>query len=111
LYKNEITGQEASWSNYTILQLTDLKVDPDYVLFASSECRELACCHSRDDGTIPKIINKELIAGPYGHKNCDTPYSGLPDILTSIRESLDEDPNLIFVTGGVVTDQTGQLTL
>lgn len=107
LYKNEITGQEDSWSNYTILQLNDLKVDPNYVQLASSHCRELTCCHARADGTIPKIANPEYIAGPYGHQNCDTPFSGLEDILTSIKQSLDQDPNLIFVTGGVVTDQIG----
>ena len=81
-----------------------MKVDLDYVQLTSSECREFACCHARADGTIPENVEAEYIAGPYGHKNCDTPFTGLADILTTIKESLQEDPNLIFVTGGVVTD-------
>ena len=67
LYQTEIIGQEASWSNYTILQLNDLKVDPDYVKLASSDCRELACCHARADGSLPQNLDAEYRAGPYGH--------------------------------------------
>ena len=79
----------------------------NYAYGASSDCRQLTCCHARSDGSIPSDVPDQYKAGPFGHKDCDMPFEGLKEILGAIRDSLETAPNLIFVTGGVVSDQTG----
>ena len=77
---------------------------------SNAKCRDLVCCHA-DDLNFKNNNSPSNTAGPYGHKDCDTPLSGLGDILSRINQTLTSQPNLIFVTGGVISDQLGLLTL
>ena len=58
-------------------------------------------------------IADEDIANPFGHRGCDMPVGGTKALLnilrTKIINSHYEDPNLVIVTGSVVTFQPGQL--
>ena len=58
-------------------------------------------------------IADEDIANPFGHRGCDMPIGGTKALLnilrTKIINSQYEDPNLVIVTGSVVTFQPGQL--
>jgi len=53
------------------------------------------------------------MANPFGHRNCDMPIGGTQAILhklnAEIASNFFEEPNLIIVTGGIVTEQPGQL--
>ena len=78
-----------------------------------SQCWGFACCHLLGDGKLPEGLDPEYIAGPYGHKNCDMPLGGVRQVLSSLKKDhlFNTDPNIIVVTGNVISDQVGQLTL
>jgi len=58
-----------------------LHVDLAYTAGASANCRDGVCCHTLDDGTVPANTAASDLAGPFGHKNCDTPLGGLRYLL------------------------------
>lgn len=52
-------------------------------------------------------IADEDIANPFGHRGCDMPLGGTKVLLNILRTKMTtayyEDPNLVIVTGSVVT--------
>lgn len=56
----------------------------------------------------------EDIAGPFGNRGCDMPLGGIQTLLEKLKIALENEytgqPGMIIVTGGVVSEQPGQLT-
>lgn len=52
-------------------------------------------------------IKDEDLANPFGHRGCDMPEGGSQSILNVLLNKINnayyEDPNLVIVTGNVVT--------
>ena len=102
-----------------ILHLSDLNIDPYYVPGASVKCREFRCCHAKNN-KIPQTdpLNHELgedLAGPFGARGCDQSLGAAQTLLEKLKQEQEDHypspshPSIIVVTGGVVSDQPGQM--
>ncbi|KAL5481336.1 hypothetical protein EMCRGX_G021473 [Ephydatia muelleri] len=77
-------------STLTILQLTDIHIDPDYSEGSPTRCGLFVCCRSWYNGTGS--------AGHYGDYNCDLPITTL-ELLADTIKALDPQPDVIVYTG------------
>jgi hypothetical protein len=111
-YTQEITYKQNNLITYPVLHISDLAVDLDYIAGSTAKCRQWRCCHlnQNNDQVKQKIKDKDL-AYPFGHRKCDMPIGGTQAILhklnAEIAKNYFEEPNLIIVTGGIVTEQPG----
>jgi hypothetical protein len=74
VYASQMTSAS---SEYTILQLNDLYIDPLYRSGTSSKCNGFVCCHTNEQGEVHQHIAPEDVAGIFGHTNCDMPMYGV----------------------------------
>ena len=93
-------------------------MDPHYEAGAQVNCRDFRCCHSYN-GMVPQSTPGqdkvgEDIAGPFGNRGCDMPLGGIQTLLEKLKIAFENEytgqPGMIIVTGGVVSEQPGQLT-
>lgn len=105
-YEQNIIGVN-TLITYTVLHLSDLAIDLDYVAGSDAKCRQFRCCHANSFGEIDE--NPKKRAGTFGAKDCDMPLNGSRVLLTKLKEKVLErygEINIVVVTG-VVTDQPG----
>ena len=104
--------ESAGSATYRILHLSDLNIDPYYTPGATVKCRDFRCCHSYN-GMVPQSIPGddkvgEDVAGPFGNRGCDMPLGGTQTLLEKLKISIENEygsqPDMIIVTGGVVTE-------
>lgn len=83
LKTNESLSQE-SHSKYpiSVVQITDIHIDPYYEGGSNADCGEPLCCRASSPG---HPNSKSKIAGIWGdYRNCDTPVSSLKSALEHI---------------------------
>uniref|UniRef100_A0A182HUR6 Sphingomyelin phosphodiesterase n=1 Tax=Anopheles arabiensis TaxID=7173 RepID=A0A182HUR6_ANOAR len=86
-------------SPLTIVHLTDIHYDPEYVVGVNADCKAEACCR-----TLPDLApaTPETAAGYWSdYRDCDTPWHGVVDVMEHIRR---QHPKIdaIYFTGDIV---------
>eukprot|EP00128_Syssomonas_multiformis_P013863 Colp12_sorted_trinity150504_noHs@9361 len=77
----------------TILHLTDVHWDPEYVEGTNADCGEPLCCRAHNG-----VGKGNMTAGKYGHILCDTPKITVEYMLATIA-NMTPPVNYVFWTG------------
>ncbi|XP_058060620.1 sphingomyelin phosphodiesterase 1-like [Anopheles bellator] len=92
----------------TIVHLTDIHYDPEYVVGVNADCRAEACCRVLPD--LPSA-NDSTAAGYWGdYRDCDTPWHGVVDAMEHIRAQ-HAHIDAIYFTGDIVHHFTWNTTV
>lgn len=68
----------------TIIQLSDIHYEPDYLIGGNAECKQPMCC--RSDQGAPE--NSGAAAGYWGdYRSCDTPWNTFDDTVQQIKKT------------------------
>uniref|UniRef100_A0A182PMN7 Sphingomyelin phosphodiesterase n=1 Tax=Anopheles epiroticus TaxID=199890 RepID=A0A182PMN7_9DIPT len=83
----------------TIVHLTDVHYDPEYLVGVNADCNAEACCR-----TLPGLApaTNQTAAGYWGdYRDCDTPWHSVVDVMEHIRQ---QHPKIdaIYFTGDIV---------
>lgn len=93
---------------WTIIHLTDIHYDPDYVVGINADCQAGACCrHVPDLGPATKAN----AAGFWGdYRDCDSPWAAVVDVMEQIQT---QHPKIdaVYFTGDIVHHFTWNTTL
>lgn len=76
----------------SMIQITDIHIDPYYEAGTNADCGEPLCCRAADG----RPSNTAKAAGRWGdYRNCDTPVSSLKSALEHISQNHPDVSNLI----------------
>jgi len=79
-YLDNLYAQPGLSADFTVLWLSDMDIDLNYVYESSTICADTSCCHAQD------IPLKELDLAPlYGHTNCNLPIDGFYKMIDSLN--------------------------
>ncbi|XP_075148874.1 sphingomyelin phosphodiesterase-like [Haematobia irritans] len=85
-------------NDLTIVQLTDIHYDPEYVVGSLADCEEVMCCRE----TPASGISDEAKAGFWSdYRSCDSPLHMIENAFDSIKET-NEKIDYIYQTGDIV---------
>ncbi|XP_035778474.1 sphingomyelin phosphodiesterase 1-like [Anopheles albimanus] len=93
----------------TIVHLTDIHYDPEYVVGVNADCKAEACCRVLPD--LPPANGTADGAGYWGdYRDCDTPWHAVVDMMEHIRTQ-HEHIDAIYFTGDIVHHFTWNTTI
>uniref|UniRef100_A0A182W755 Sphingomyelin phosphodiesterase n=1 Tax=Anopheles minimus TaxID=112268 RepID=A0A182W755_9DIPT len=97
--RDNLPPRKASGTPLTIVHLTDIHYDPEYLVGVNADCKAEACCR-----TLPDLApaTTATAAGYWGdYRDCDTPWHGVVDVMEHIRK---QHPKIdaIYFTGDIV---------
>ncbi|CAO3609031.1 unnamed protein product [Cunninghamella blakesleeana] len=87
---------EPSGETFTVLQLSDWHIDPEYEAFSDAICDKPICC--RSSSTDYSNITK--LSSPWGEYSCDTPLSLIESMLSYIP-TVEKDISFGLMTGDI----------
>uniref|UniRef100_A0A182Q2M8 Sphingomyelin phosphodiesterase n=1 Tax=Anopheles farauti TaxID=69004 RepID=A0A182Q2M8_9DIPT len=92
----------------TIVHLTDIHYDPEYVVGVNADCGAEACCRPLPDLSPATVSNAAGYWGDY--RDCDTPWHAVVDVMEHIRK---QHPKIdaIYFTGDIVHHFTWNTTV
>uniref|UniRef100_A0A182NUB6 Saposin B-type domain-containing protein n=1 Tax=Anopheles dirus TaxID=7168 RepID=A0A182NUB6_9DIPT len=92
----------------TIVHLTDIHYDPEYVVGVNADCKAEACCRPLPGLGVATEANAAGYWGDY--RDCDTPWHGVVDVMEHIRR---QHPKIdaIYFTGDIVHHFTWNTTI
>ncbi|XP_058823032.1 sphingomyelin phosphodiesterase-like [Topomyia yanbarensis] len=112
--KNELKSSKTSSSYPTnqspliIVHLTDIHLDPEYVVGVNAECGSSSCCRVVPDLEPADASNAAGYWGDY--RKCDSPWHAVVDVVDQIR-SQHPEIDAIYFTGDIIHHFTWNTTL
>uniref|UniRef100_A0AAG5DFR1 Sphingomyelin phosphodiesterase n=1 Tax=Anopheles atroparvus TaxID=41427 RepID=A0AAG5DFR1_ANOAO len=91
----------------TIVHLSDIHYDPEYVVGVNADCKAEACCRVLPDLAPATEANAAGYWGDY--RDCDTPWHAVVDVLEHVRRQ-HEQIDAIYFTGDIVHHFTWNTT-
>lgn len=77
-----------------IVHISDIHVDHNYTVGASTSCTEGLCCHAYTPAEAPGVTPNP--AGPFGNNNCDAPVSLEDNMYEAIKQLVPRRAFTIF---------------
>ncbi|XP_049286981.1 sphingomyelin phosphodiesterase 1-like [Anopheles funestus] len=106
--RDDLPPRKTSATPLTIVHLTDIHYDPEYLVGVNADCNAEACCR-----TLPDLqpATGATAAGYWGdYRDCDTPWHAVVDVMEHIRS---QHPKIdaIYFTGDIVHHFTWNTTI
>lgn len=107
LKSSKRSSTNTAQKSLTIVHITDIHYDPEYVVGINADCGAGACCRF-----IPDLgaANSTTSAGFWGdYRDCDTPWHAVVNVMEQIR-SQHEQIDAVYFTGDIVHHFTWDTT-